>query len=272
MKLNTGSLKNFGIHIIIVIIVMAVATLLFFYSYLPLVTNKGESITVPDLHGLNMKDIDDFITKRNLRYEINDSTYSDEHPPLTILKQYPKPGSKVKENRKIFISVNRVTPPNVPFPHQLIGSSSLKGAEAVLKSTELKPGKILYKPSPFFDLVLDMKWNGKSLKEGDMIPKGSVIDLIAGDGHAARNFKAPKLVGLELEEALFYIKGVRLATGIITVENDTTEQKSFVIKQHPGEGQNVQLGDLVDLWIVPETDSLYQLLFQSEETDGSLDQ
>lgn len=265
MKLFTDSLKGFIIHILIILVVAIGASLIFFYTYLPIATNHGETITVPDLYGIKMEDIDEFVTSRNLRYEINDSTYSDDHPPLTILKQYPKAGSKVKENRKIFISVNRVTPPSVPFPHELVGSSSLRGAEAVLKSNELKRGRIIYKPSQFFDLVLDMQYEGRSLKEGDKIPKGSTIDLVVGDGYASRNFKAPKLVGLELEEALFYIKGVRLELGIVTVESDTAGQKSYVIKQEPGEGRNVRLGDLMDLWIVPETDSAYQELITNQE-------
>ncbi|MCG8389562.1 MAG: PASTA domain-containing protein [Cytophagales bacterium] len=265
MKLFTDSLKGFILHALIIFVVAMGASLLFFYTYLPYATNHGETITVPDLYGIKMEDIDEFVTKRNLRYEINDSTFSDDHPPLTILKQYPKAGSKVKENRKIFISVNRVTPPSVPFPHQLVGSSSLRGVEAVLKSNELKRGKIIYRPSQFFDLVLDMQYNGESLKEGDFIPKGSTIDLVVGDGYASRSFKTPKLVGLELEEALFYIKGVRLDLGIVTVESDTAGEKSFVIKQQPQEGRTVQLGDLVDLWIVPESDSSYQELIKELE-------
>ncbi|MEL7003664.1 MAG: PASTA domain-containing protein, partial [Bacteroidota bacterium] len=131
--------------------------LFFFYSYLPSYTNNGQSITVPNLQGISMDEIDEFITKRNLRYEINDSTYSEEYPPLTILKQYPKAGSKVKEDRKIFISVNRVTPPSVPVPELV--ELSLTGAEAILKSNQLKKGKISYRASPFNNLVLEMKFN-----------------------------------------------------------------------------------------------------------------
>ncbi len=266
MKLHTDSLKGFLAQFLIFLALAIGGTLVFFYVYLPSVTNKGETITVPDLYGMKLEEMEDFLTKRNLRYEINDSTYSDEHEPLTILKQYPKPGSKVKENRKVFISVNRVTPPTVPMPELV--DRSLRNAEAVLKSNELKRGKIDYVPSEFFDLILEMKQGDRVLKAGDFVSKGSIIDLTVGSGNNSGSLKAPKLVGLELDEALFYIRGSRLEPGIITVEGDTTEQKSVVIRQEPQEGSTVRFGDLVDLWIVPESDSLSQFLIEMNEEES----
>ena len=149
MKLFPDTLKGFLIHLLIVLALAIGGTLVFFYVYLPYTTNHGETITVPDLYGMKLDEMEDFLTKRDLRYEINDSTYSDEHDPLTILKQYPKAGSKVKENRKVFISVNRLTPPTVPMPKLI--ERSLRNAEAVLKSNELKLGKITYVPSQFLN-------------------------------------------------------------------------------------------------------------------------
>ena len=44
--------------------------MILFYLYFPIITNHGETITVPDLKGLNYDEIDDYLTQRNLKYEI----------------------------------------------------------------------------------------------------------------------------------------------------------------------------------------------------------
>ncbi|QSE99362.1 PASTA domain-containing protein [Fulvivirga lutea] len=250
--MESDTIRGFLIQLGIAIVILIGSTLYFFYGYLPAFTNHGESITVPNLEGIQMKDLEDFLLKRNLRYEVNDSSYSEKHPPLTILKQYPKPGSRVKENRKIFVSVNRVKPPTVPVPELV--DRSLRNAEAVLASNELKRGQITYRPSQFLNLVLEMSSNGKVLNEGDRIDKGSTVDLVVGNGYAQSNFKTPRLTGNTFEDAQFIILGSNLGVGLVTVEGDTVGQKSIVIKQDPEEGAEIKIGDVINLWIVPESD------------------
>jgi len=267
MNIPSNNLKGLLIHGAIIIAVLIAATLIFFNVYLPSYTNHGESITVPDLEGIHMDDIDDFLVKRNLRFEVNDSTYTEKYPPLTIIKQYPKAGSRVKENRKIFISVNRVNPPTVPVPELI--DRSLRNAEAVLKSNELKRGKIQYKPSPFLNLVLEMSINGEKIEKGQRIDKGSTIDLVVGNGYARSYFDAPKLLGYKMEDARFIILGSNLEIGLITLAGDTTGQKSIVYKQEPEPGKQVKIGDAIDLWIAPESDTL-SIEGQNTEAQASL--
>ncbi len=238
------------IHIAIVLVVGFLLFMSFFYIYLPRSTNHGETITVPSLEGMHIDDLDDFLLKRKLRWEVNDSVFSDDVPPLTILRQYPKPGSKVKENRKIFISVNRVNPPTVPI-HDL-EERSLVNAETFLKSNELKRGKLTYKPNPFSNLVLEIYHEGKQLSEGDRVPKGSVIDLVVGDGFGKSFFEAPSLVGMEYYEAKILIRGSDLQLGEIILEQDTTNRKIYVVRQRPASGMNIRLDDPVDLWLSTE--------------------
>jgi len=254
MKLQSDTLKGLLIHLVIIIAMLVGGVLIFFNVYLPSYTNHGETITVPNLEGIHMDEIEEFLVKRNLRYEVNDSTYTEKHKPLTIIKQYPKAGSRVKENRKIFISVNRVNPPTVPVPDLV--DRSLRNAEAVLKSNELKRGAIKYKPSPFLNLVLEMQIDGQTMKSGEKIPKGSTIDLVVGDGYARSTFDAPRLLGYEMEDARFIILGSNLEIGLITLEGDTTGRKSIVFKQEPQPGSRVRIGDAIDLWIAPESDTL----------------
>lgn len=261
-KLEHNTWRGLLIHLSIAVVVISLAVLFFFHVYLPSYTNHLESVTVPNLEGIHMSELEDFLLKRDLRYEVNDSGYSEKFPALTILKQYPKPGSKVKEGRKIFVSVNRIKPPTVPVPELL--DRSLRNAEAVLASNELKRGTITYKPSQFLNLVLDMSVNNKPIKAGDRIDKGSTIDLIVGDGFARSYFQAPELVGNNLENARFIILGSNLEIGVITVEGDTAGIEPVVLKQDPTPGLQVKIGDAINLWIGPEPEE------EEEETEPEI--
>jgi beta-lactam-binding protein with PASTA domain len=219
---------------------------------LPSITNHGESITVPDLKGMSVEELDTFLKEHDLRYAVNDSAYSSEFPPLAVLRQFPQAGSQVKINRVIYVSLNRVTPPTLPLPDLV--DRSLVNADVVLKSIELKRGRILYVPSPFRNLVKEMRHEGKEIKAGTRITKGAVIDLVVGDGNGPADFTIGNLIGDSYETAKFKLMGWNLHLGNVQIPIgvDTTGVEPFVYKQSPAKGDSVRVGDPVDLWIGPK--------------------
>jgi len=255
-KLKKDTLGGFLLHVVFAAGLMLVLLLLYFFAYLPRATNHGQTITVPSIEGMQIAQLEDFLIKRNLRYEVNDSAYSSEYPALTVLKQYPQAGSKVKEGRKIFISINRVSPPTVPVPALVDGS--VVNADAVLRSNELKRGRIELVAGPF-NVVKEMKYQGQTIDAGQPVPKGAVIDLVVMDG-GSNSFEAPDYTGLNLEDAKVVIFGSNLNIGNITMVGDTTGMEAVILKQKPAPNENIKVGDVVDLWIgksgtpVPDND------------------
>src|SRR5690606_28482187 len=237
------------IHMLLAGGILFTLAILYFYVYLPSVTNHNETITVPNIEGMNCDRLEEFLGERNLRWEVSDSSYSDEYPPLTVLKQFPKAGSKVKVNRKIFISLNRVNPPTVPIPNLV--DRSVTNAEAVLRSNELKRGKIELTSGPFLNVVQAMKYEGRELKEGDRVPKGSSIDQVVMDG-GRNSMLAPIVLGNSLEEARVYCLGTKLNLGRVHVGGDTTEAEPVVLTQKPPAYETIRAGDIVELWIGKE--------------------
>jgi beta-lactam-binding protein with PASTA domain len=246
--IRSDSLGHIIKHLVFIGLAGFLLVLAFFYFYLPVVTNHGESITVPDLVGLTYNDLEEFLTDRELRFEINsDSGYSSEYPPLSVLKQYPESGQKVKENRKIFLTLNAINPPEVRMPNLVDGS--LKNAEMVLESYGLIRGEIIYEPDPARNAVLDQLFEGESIKEGIPIAKGSRIDLVVGDGIGRQIFEMPDAVGLEIEEAKILILGSSLSLGEIKYVEQDDEVPGTVIQQNPESGIMVKIGRSVDLWV-----------------------
>ncbi|MCE7863879.1 MAG: PASTA domain-containing protein [Bacteroidetes bacterium CHB5] len=268
--LKKGTIGALLFSIAIPLGVIMLSALIYFYIYLPAATNHGESITVPDLTGIPVEELEDFLTRHELRYAVNDSAYSADHPPLAVLRQFPHAGSLVKQNRVVYVSLNRVMPPTLPLPELV--ERSLVNAEVVLKSLELKRGRIFYKPNPFRNLVMEMRMDGEEIKAGTRITKGSVIDLVVGDGNGPADFTIGNLVGDPLETAKFKLMGWNLYLGSIQIpaDVDTTGIEIFVFKQYPAAGDSVRVGDPVDIWIGPkgytepgET--------EDEETDDNLE-
>ncbi|MCB0496455.1 MAG: PASTA domain-containing protein [Cyclobacteriaceae bacterium] len=245
-------------HVGIVLGLGLIITLFFFYIYLPTTTNHGESVTVPDLVGMPLSELDEFVVQRDLRFEVSDSSYSSEYPPLTVLHQFPKAGSEVKENRKIFISLNSKTPPSTVMPNLI--DKTVQNAELILKSHELKRGRITTQPDEFRN-VLEQHYNGEPVEPGTRIPKGSVVELVIGDGHGISQFEMPSLLGLPLEEAEVIIKGNSLNVGIVFNQDENTPEGYVIIKQSPAAGNLVRVDSEVDLWLgdpveLPDTTSV----------------
>jgi beta-lactam-binding protein with PASTA domain len=256
MKLHTpfksSSLGGLLLSLGITFGTIMVLAIIYFYIYLPSITNHGESITVPDLKGMGVEELEVFLKDHELRYAINDSAYSSEFPPLVVLRQFPQPGTQVKLNRVIYVSLNRVAPPTLPLPDLV--DRSLVNADVVLKSVELKRGRILYVPSPFRNLVKEVRYEGKEIKVGTRITKGAVIDLVVGDGNGPADFTIGNLIGDSYETAKFKLMGWNLHLGNvqIPIDVDTTGVEPFVYKQSPEKGDSVRVGDPVDLWIGPK--------------------
>ena len=257
LTFKSNTLGGLFLHLVLAAAVLIVLSVLYFYAYLPHITNHGESITVPSVEGLPITKVEDFLADHDLRYEVNDSSYSAEYPPLTVLKQYPAAGAKVKENRKIFVSVNRKNPPTVKMPDLIDGS--LTNAEAVLRGSELKRGKIRLVSGPFLNVVKEMQINGNKVVPGVLVPKGTMVDLVVMDG-GSNKLPTPNVLGFNYEDAKVNILGSNLNLGDVTLVGDTTDLRPVILKQKPTPGEVIMVGDVVDVWIgeegreVPEED------------------
>ena len=239
-------------HIGIVVGILMFISIIYFYIYLPNVTNHGEFVVVPDLKGIKLEDLPDFLEKNKLRFSVSDSAYTDTLPPLSVLRQFPGVGAHVKENRVVYVSLNRVSPPTLPMPDLTDGS--LVNAKVVLKSSELKLGHIYYEPSPFKNLVREYRYRGRPIVAGTRIPKGSMIDLVIGDGFGPADFTIGNVVGDTYETAKRKLSVWNLHLGNVEImhDADTTGTTPYVFKQNPLSGDSVRVGDPVDLWLAPK--------------------
>lgn len=253
-ELKTG-LKKVGIHLLAIMGIAFALLFVFFKIYLPGYTHHGESVTVPDLEGFDFEEVQSYLETRGLSLEITpDSGFVAEADPLEVLKQNPKPGSKVKQNRKIYVTLNAKNAPMVRMPNLV--NTPLKNAQEILANFGLVRGDIVYVPDIGLNAVLEQKYRGREIKEGFEIPKGSQIDLVVGDGLGNQILEMPNIIGMDDVEAEFLILGSGLSMGNINFVETDTVPKGTVIRQLPPPGLDMKTGERVDVWVSKLSDEI----------------
>lgn len=172
--------RTFLFQMMIAIAIIGVLGYLFMH-WLTYTTDHGNEISVPNLQKLSDQQVEEKLDEINLDYVLLDSVdYNPDFPKHTVVEQDPIAGSKVKEDRKIYIKINSSGFTTVKIPNLI--EKTYRQAVPTLKALGLEEGTISYKPYLGKDMVLEMRWNGKKLNPGDKVFKSSKIDLVLGDG------------------------------------------------------------------------------------------
>ena len=175
--------RVFLTQFLIAVSIIAVLGYLFMH-WLTFTTNHGNEITVPDLSKLTEEQVEEKLDELDLTYILLDSLdYRSDYPKYSVVQQDPLPGAKVKEGRKVYIKINSSGFSSVKVPDLI--EKTYREAVPTLKALGLEEGTITYIPNLGKDMVLDMRYKGRSIKAGDKVLKSSKIDLVLGDGKAS---------------------------------------------------------------------------------------
>jgi eukaryotic-like serine/threonine-protein kinase len=268
--------KTFWRHFLLaaaISLVIFLGTLLWLKIY----THHGQAISVPNLTGLTEDEVEDVVSSRRLRYEIIDSIFSTEMPRGTVLKQNPKPGSKVKVNRRLFITMNAVNLEMVSMPY-LVDLSD-RQAFLALNNAGLVVGDISFRPDYAVNSVLQQMYKDSVIDEGTLITKGSKIDLVLGMGLSNETTLVPDLVGFGLPAAKSTIVGRFLNMGMVTYDESVLSEEdsaqALVHWQYPEyDGHNrINKGMDVDIWLtvdstlLPVDSTLLETISEVENED-----
>ena len=236
---------------------IVIAIFVVFVLSLNWITHHGESKTVPSVTGKSLKEVQQLLEREGFELVIQDSVYYDSLPPSMVIKQVPEADAVVKINRTVYVTVNRVVPPNVQMPN-LIGYS-FRNAEMILKNMGLRLGDTTNRPDFAKNSVLEQSFNGKSISPGTSIRMGSSISLVIGSGIGNADMVVPKLVGLTYNEAKILLETNGLIIGSVIPDplvKDTSN--AFIYKQSPlsrtedGFRVRIRPGQMIDVWLSVE--------------------
>ena len=232
-------------------------------------THHGESIIVPDLKGQNVDTLEAKLKAQLLNYLVIDSSFLQGKAAGVILDQDPDAGQKVKEGRKIYLTVTSDIPPPVVMPKLV--DLNLAMAKEKLQKAGLRLGSVEYRPGLGKNLVLYQLYQDKEIPDGAKIPKGSKINLVLTDGIGETKVDVPNLIGRTLVEAKWTLTLLKLQLGYVGWDKSVKDSSTAVIyKQmpdfNPSAPQKVNFGEAVDIYL---TQTLPDFLkqFSADPTD-----
>lgn len=252
--------KSFLYNLVIVFLLCAGLYFIFFSS-LGYLTHHGEEVKVPDVTNKNFKVAQSLLEKEGFDVEI-DSSFDPKKKPYVVLSQLPNVGATVKDGRTVFLTINKKDPPLTSMPK--LTDLSYRSAVLIINSSRLVLGDTTHKPDYANGAVLDQLYKGVSIKAGDMLPQGSKIDLVVGDGFGNVDMNVPDVIGMSVEEGLAILSGNGLT--YTTVWDGTIDDSSTAIiyYQRPSPynelnaPNRIKEGDVVDIRIKqnPENDEM----------------
>lgn len=173
--------KMFLVNLVLAALVLLAVTLITL-QWLKTSTHHGDFVEVPDLAKLSVNEMREVIEAANLRYEVLDSAnFNPDYPRFSIIEQDPPAGNKVKQNRKIYVTVNPSGYKKVTVP-QIIQVTQ-RNATSMLRAVGLDVERVTYIDELGKDMVYYIKFKGKRINPGEKIPKTSAIELICGNGN-----------------------------------------------------------------------------------------
>ena len=171
--------KRFLKHLLGMIVMISALVWIVLFA-LRIYTQHGTYYIVPDYTGKTIDEVMAGNESSKFDFVVIDSVFDLKKPKGTVLHQDPYPDSKVKENRKIYLTIVSFTPEKTSMPD--LKFLTLRQAINTLESCGLKTGKILYIPAFDADAVQQQRYDGKVIAAGTHLDKGSLIELTVGMG------------------------------------------------------------------------------------------
>ncbi len=216
-------------------------------------TRHGEKIAVPNLIGKSILLVEEEDNPNDFEYVITDSVYMPEKSGGIIMDQDPKPSSFVKNGRKIYVSVTAFDVPKTPYPVK--EGYSMRMTKALIENAGFRLGEIEERPTDMVkngNYVLESKANGKIVKFGQPLPKGTLIDLIMAVASLDSLIENPVLTGLSLREAIQLANSKGIET-FIRGELDGDSSDFWVQRQKPDAHfiDQIRIGTRIELTLKP---------------------
>lgn len=177
--------KAFFTQIAIAVVAVVVIGFLML-KWLNVSTNHGTFETVPDLKGKSIKVAQIELEDNQLVMKIQDSAnFNPNYPKYSVIDQDPNANTQVKEDRKIYITLNPSGYRKIAVPD--LRQKSFRQAKPVLQALGFEVGKTTYIDNIGKDMVLDLRYNGSVLKPNTKLPKTAKIDVVLGNGNRPSN-------------------------------------------------------------------------------------
>lgn len=213
-------------------------------------THHNDAVPLDNFTGISIDSMPAIMEANKLRYVVIDSIFNETKTPGSIIEQDPKPGTKVKENRRIYLTIIAKRKKEVALPNLI--DLTLRRAIVKLNSLGLEVGELTYVPDMAKNAVLKQKVNGADIPSGTLFPVGTKVDLVLGNGLSDVKVELPHLEGLSYEDAQLVLQMSSLNIGLAVFDSSVKDSSAAIVyRQRPvaKEGRMINLGRNVDIFL-----------------------
>ena len=243
-----------GVMAFMAIIILGTMQWLKFY------TNHGQRLEIPDLMDIPLTNADIQAGKESFQIVVTDSVHIVGKPGGIVQNQNPKPGSLVKEGRKIYVTTTKYQADKVS-----LANVKLYGEDYELKKRELNRKGIATNIKGWVyhhqieEGTISEVWQGdRLLVSSDLEPeklqveKGSQLEfiLIRSTGGVVQ---VPSIIGMTVAEASFTLSPLNLSLGTITNEDGAIVadvENAEIVSQALAVGSEVETGSNIDIVVI----------------------
>ncbi len=252
---------RFWLHLMLIGIFFTVCGA-FTFAWLRHYTNHDQKLALPDYLGWSLTEATANATDQSFRISTLDSIHVVGKPGNQILQQHPQPGSMVKENRTIYVTITKSSADKIAVGKLpvLYGKNYERKKRELYQSFEIEckiVGRRFDPGEPGH--ILKVIYNGeiisdhKGRKNDVLIEKGTTLDFIISEQKGGE-LAIPDLICKTYAEARFIIENSGLALGeVITDGKIGIVDSAFVSGQvpDPAEGR-MRMGEKVRLSLSAE--------------------
>jgi serine/threonine-protein kinase len=248
-----GFFKHWIVRNLLICAVIVVAMVAGAMIFLNVVTKHNQELVVPDFSNMTVAEAEQVALLAGMRVEVTDSVFVKRMKKGAVRDQNPSPGSKVKEGRRISLTINALSAKKVTMPN-LVGLS-MRQALAELQSRGLLPGKLIYVEDMATNNVLRQLRGNREIEPGVSIESETVIDLVLGlNSESDANTYVPDLVGKRYMSAVDLVHKQSLNIKTLKFDDSVKDYEdslnAVVYRQSPEPSEMpVNLGEDVSLYM-----------------------
>ena len=225
-------------------------------------THHGQSLVLPDYVGEELSAAVMDAIQNSFDITVVDSVFMVGKDGGIIIDQNPKADSKVKQKRKIYVTVTKSTADQIPMGRLPV----LYGKSYDRKKKELKQGfeintKVVgrkYDPGAP-EHILEVIYDGQTIVSSDilkndvLIDKGGTLEMILSKDSGG-SLSMPDFKCKEYSEAIFLAQTLHLIIGEEVDDGTVTNlEESFVWKQRPTSESRVYTGDTIQIFLTQQS-------------------
>lgn len=254
----------------LLLIVASFIVLVFIVSFiLRIYTRHGQEYEVPNIVGLNFKDIESNEKLSHFEVIVIDSIHKDGIVAGTILNQDPTEGAMVKDGRKIYITISSNSGEMMRMPS--CTDKSISRAVSTLIDAGLRVGTIMYRDGEINNVVVAQRYQGKNINVGSDIISGERVDLIVEVTSTTQQVVVPNIIGRTESEAEVMLWKAGLNVGRKITQGKDNGGQNRVVSFSPSTN-SVMIGTAINLNLMDDSGRGYKKEVEDFEQNRQIEE